>query len=330
MAKSKRKGSGKVDIDEMEEFRKLEETDEDSGSTDEESGKAAQKKKGPLWRHTNRKKFDNLRNLPRKQRMKGGELDFARGDICTRPGSQSMMMWDVAMPCLHTECPFYNRCAFIRRKKKPALMEKCQAQIEYVNIVYKALMDRFDVATITDEQIIKIGMQIIPLYTQLFKMKMIEYSLGYYDIAQEGKKGSLSIHPVYKEIRELIKTINSVWKSVGTENIKLGRKGSKDVEKDVQNFGDTAYYKMMIEGEVVEDGNPQWEPGENDEEEEVKPKIKDTRKRKRKYKKVAKKKGRYSKSSKKVESFVKPKNPRGLNGYAATVEKDVDEEEEDV
>jgi hypothetical protein len=87
---------------------------------------------------------------------------------------------------------------------------------------------------------------------------------------------------------------------------------------------------MMIEGEVVEDGNPQWEPGENDEEEEVKPKIKDTRKRKRKYKKVAKKKGRYSKSSKKVESFVKPKNPRGLNGYAATVEKDVDEEEEDV
>lgn len=281
-------------------------------------------KDGP-WVHNSRKDFENLRNLPRKQRKKGGMLDYRKGEIATRPGSQSMMMWDVAMDCLKEDCPFHNKCSFVKKGT-----EKCTAQVEYVNIVYMAMMDRFDVAKITDEQIIKIGMQIIPLYTQLFKMKMIEYGLDYRGVVNEGKGGSLSIHPVYKEIRELMKTINSVWKSVGNENIRINRKGSKDISKDVDGYGDTAFYKMMMEGESIEHGNPQWEEeipeeGEGLDFESDDTPNKKTKKTKKsdseeseeseesKKPKKPKKKKKYSRSSKKVQTYVPVRKNTGLN-----------------
>lgn len=279
------------------------------------------------WAHMSRKDFDTLRNLPRKQSIKGGTLDFARGDIATRPGSQSMYMWDVVMDCMHHDCPLHHRCPYFRRIKKIKNLDKCKVQMEYINIVYKALMDRFDCAKITNEQVMRIGMQVLPLYTQLFKMKMIEFNVGMDDVVSKSGKGGKSIHPIYKEIRELIKTINTVWKSVGSENVKPNKKKSKEVEKDVEGFGDSAFYEMMMEGKEFENGKPQWEdpPEEGEgisfEEEPVKEKPKS--KKKKKDEKPRKKKI-YSKSSKKVRGFNTVKNKKGLNGQESTVERDDD------
>lgn len=261
------------------------------------------------YKNASRKDFDRLRNMPAHQSNRAGSLRMNRGEITKRVGSQTMIMWDVAMNCLFKECPFYERCPYVvkwrNKYDSEGRTKKCRAQIEYTNTIYRAMMDRFDAARITDEQVAKIGLQIIPLYTQLFKMKMIEYSLGYDKVAQFGAKGGISIHPVYKEIRELIKTINSVWKGVGSENIKNGRKSSKDVKEDVEGFGDTSFYKMMMEGEEIDNGKPQWDdPPDEGEGLDLESEKKKKPKKKKKEDTKPKKKKKYSKSSKKVEPYI--------------------------
>ena len=62
------------------------------------------------------------------------------------------------------------------------------------------------------EQVVRIGFELLPLYKMLFKFKVYEYCLA--DPTCPGDRNVLKMHPIYKEIRETVKTINQVWKDI--------------------------------------------------------------------------------------------------------------------
>jgi hypothetical protein len=87
----------------------------------------------------------------------------------------------------------------------------------------------------------KIGMQLIPLYSQLCRQKIVEKSV--LRLAYQDAKGVTRIHPIYKEMRETMKTISCLWKDMGfmaTPDPKLPGGESKVAGRS--GFGDPNHY----------------------------------------------------------------------------------------
>lgn len=117
----------------------------------------------------------------------------------------SLISWDCIQTCQES-CPIYSRCTY----KNPNI-EKCNLQIQYLEHLTNTIFNTYRYCS--EEIMFKIGMQIVPLYSMLCRQKIVEKSVM--NLAYEDEKGVTRIHPIYKEIRETLKTIASVWKEVG-------------------------------------------------------------------------------------------------------------------
>ena len=85
---------------------------------------------------------------------------------------------------------------------------------------------------------------------QLFKFKIIEQSLSLNEMVRINKKGDMSMHPLYKEMRECIKLIDGLWTRIGMKNF---LKGSGSVVDSEDFFsGDADYYSTISADEEVE------------------------------------------------------------------------------
>ena len=148
----------------------------------------------------------------------------------------SMFAWDGVQTCDPTTCIVVDQCSYIKRGK-------CAVQMKYLEALYNAILGTYKY--MDDVMLFKIGMQIIPLYVQLVKMQMLELSLT--SPIYTSEKGNILPHPVYKEIRETLKTIYTMWKDLDlsfTFNAKPGL-GPKSSEFGDDVNGDPNYYKKM-------------------------------------------------------------------------------------
>ena len=68
---------------------------------------------------------------------------------------------------------------------------------------------------LTEPELYRVGMQLIPLYKQLARLKIVEMSLTTRAMVEETKGGTSKMHPVLKEIRECIRAINAEWREIG-------------------------------------------------------------------------------------------------------------------
>jgi hypothetical protein len=92
-----------------------------------------------------------------------------------------------------------------------------------------------------DDILYKVGMQLVPLYSMLCRQKIVEKSVG--NIAYEDAKGITRIHPIYKEIRETMKTIAVISKEIGFTNV---------VDPDLpavgkDGYGDAGHYERLTQ-----------------------------------------------------------------------------------
>lgn len=105
-------------------------------------------------------------------------------------------------------CPFYlkstNRCTVVMRYLKEA----------------EAMVLQNFGETLTDPELYRVGMQLIPLYKQLARLKIVEMSLSTRAMTEETKAGTSKMHPVFKEIRECIRAINAEWREIGISRYK--------------------------------------------------------------------------------------------------------------
>lgn len=163
-----------------------------------------------------------------------------------------LIAWDVAEICTQEDCPMYDRCVYkdqrhMRKKEqgKPGYTNKCLLQQRYLKNVLHAVVETMMFKNDSSkEQVVRMGLHIIPLYAQLFKFKMWEY--GHEELVYTSEKGTPKVHPVYKEIREIIKTIEGVWVKIG---------GNRKNAKRAGEIGDTEFVDAMYE-EIDENEAP--------------------------------------------------------------------------
>ena len=138
--------------------------------------------------------------------------------------------WDVVQKCRLEHCPARNQCHYVAD-----LMEgdDCKIMKKYIRaaslVLYDAQKD------MTSVQRYQIGMHIIPLYKTLCKMKIEE--VGIIDAVSMTSRGTMQVNPIYKEMREIIKVIDQVWKSIGMR--------ANTIETPVFANGKTNYYDAM-------------------------------------------------------------------------------------
>jgi hypothetical protein len=173
----------------------------------------------------------NVKNL------KIGDLNLDKGLVRE---NVTMFAWDGVQECDADTCPVSNLCNYIKKGK-------CAVQMSYLKALYGAILGTYKY--LDEAMLFKIGMQIIPLYVQLVKMQMVELSLESPTYTTD--KGAVLPHPIYKEIRETLKTIHIMWKdldlafSFNSKPKLSGSTGTGDLE-----HGDPTYYKRISEEET--------------------------------------------------------------------------------
>lgn len=132
-----------------------------------------------------------------------------------------LLAWDFARKCDGKKCPIWHLCEYkdswmMREDKQgePGATSNCMLHQRYLkNVIHAVVQKMKDRKDVTQEGVIKLGYQLLPLYDQLFKFKMWEY--GNEELVYISEKGTPKVHPVYKEIREIVKTISGVWREIG-------------------------------------------------------------------------------------------------------------------
>ena len=132
-------------------------------------------------------------------------------------------------------CPVNHLCTYIKRGK-------CAVQVKYLESLYSSVLGTYHY--LDEAMLFKIGMQIIPLYVQLVKLQIVELSL--HSPTYMSDIGTVMVHPIYKEIRETMKTIHIMWKDLDLA-FSFQKKPALDPSKEVENErGDPAFYKKLI------------------------------------------------------------------------------------
>jgi hypothetical protein len=138
--------------------------------------------------------------------QKFGTLTISRGQ---HKGEKALFSWDITADCTGETCPAFGICEYEK-------VGKCKAMTLYLKGVTNVVIGEH-LDDLTEAQLFRIGMHMVPLYRTLVKMKIEE--LGVTRIISSDDKGKLSAHPIYKEMREQIKLIELMWKTIGLHDI---------------------------------------------------------------------------------------------------------------
>jgi len=137
---------------------------------------------------------------------KFGTLSISRGQ---HKGEKALFSWDITMDCTDQACPANNFCEYERNGK-------CKAMTLYLKGVTNVVIGEH-LDNLTEAQLFRIGMHLIPLYRTLVRMKIEE--LGVVRIIRADNAGKLAAHPIYKEMREQLKLIELMWKTIGLHDV---------------------------------------------------------------------------------------------------------------
>jgi len=148
-----------------------------------------------------------------------------------------MFAWDVIPECEAENCQVYHLCKYIKQGR-------CAVMVQYLKALYDCILGNYK--NLDDVSLFKIGMQLIPLYVQLAKMQLVEMSVP--SPIYETDKGAIVSHPIYREIRETLKTINMMWKDLEI-TIPFSDKPSLD-----DMSGNPDYYENMSKNNKPQKG----------------------------------------------------------------------------
>lgn len=163
---------------------------------------------------------------------------------------RSVLRWDPAAPC-NDACPIMDDCPY--SKKGRCTLEQMYMKNIFVNLINpdpnKGIGDQLN-----DVEQQRVGFHLIPLYHQLIKMKKEAYAVQH--VSHVNKRGSIKIHPVFDEIRKIIRDIAKEIKDLdinGKWERKFGKAGAPmdlgtgvDVE-ELMEKGDPNFYSDISE-----------------------------------------------------------------------------------
>jgi hypothetical protein len=144
-----------------------------------------------------------------------------------------IVMWDAIPKCDPDTCPIEDVCPYMKNGK-------CTLRANYQKHVVDCVLSCFE--EVDKEQMLKIGMHLIPLYAQLIQMKIHALKAAPLVIS----RGALVPNPIFKEVRTIIRDITFVLRDLGISRedaLKGGDLPSMDNSK-----GSSTYYDTLLEG----------------------------------------------------------------------------------
>jgi hypothetical protein len=157
-----------------------------------------------------------------------------------------LTVWDAISKCSKRDCRLKDICGWAKSKRP---LDKCQVESKYITRVTNTLLT--NIGSRGDEmQWQRIGLHLIPLYIQLIKMKMIALVVDIEATTKQGPK----IHPIFREIREILKAIRSERDSIGID--KMSKKMSEDPDINEYMYGDADYVESLSEQPPEEEESP--------------------------------------------------------------------------
>jgi len=185
----------------------------------------------------------------KKEENQEKELDIRIGDMEVKKGTirnMPFMGWDSIGDCKGEECEVFAKCG-IKKKVGP-----CKVQVKYLEAFMSTVLSNY---LYLDEMcLFQIGMHLMPLYSQLCKLKLVEKGLDGRMMVYDSK-GTVSVHPVYREIRSTLIAISGEWRRLelfrnGVTMPDIDLESRKEEEKkkgkiiDLEK-GDAGYYKSI-------------------------------------------------------------------------------------
>ena len=146
----------------------------------------------------------------------------------------SIVMWDAVPRCDTETCPIVDMCPY----NKNGL---CTLRSNYQKHVVDTVLGCFE--DISGEEMLQIGMHLIPLYSQLIQMKILALNAPPMVVS----RGSLVPNPIFKEIRVIIREISACLREIGISGASSLKGGNIPKMPGVDDGrGDRSYYESLV------------------------------------------------------------------------------------
>lgn len=167
-----------------------------------------------------------------------GDQSLQKGEV--REGQQ-LIAWDCIQDCVPHNCPIGNNCVYSALSTSDPSC-KCSLQKQYLQSFVDMIFSTY--RYMDEGDMFRVGMHLVPLYSQLCRQKILEKSVD--SISYVDNKGNIRIHPIYRELRETMKTITSIWKDMGFQNVANPRLPDSGIVKN-NGFGDPNHYERLLQ-----------------------------------------------------------------------------------
>ena len=123
-----------------------------------------------------------------------------------------LVAWSPIEECIAELCRIDSMCEYVKTTAIKTV--KCGLQKSYMKATAEMIHRCFEKELQDNENLLfKVGMQLMPLYRALCKLKMEELAVSY--PVYSTPRGDRKADPVYKELRETIKSINQCYRDIG-------------------------------------------------------------------------------------------------------------------
>ncbi len=171
--------------------------------------------------------------LPTQTKDQIGAIKIHKGS--TKTQALNLVTWDAVPQCDVDTCPIEGTCPYSK-------IGTCGLRRSYQKHVVDSVLSCFK--EMTPDIMLKVGMHLIPLYSQLVHMKVHSLNAP----AMVISRGSLVPNPIFKEIRAIIREVSVCMDSLGMPRELLGKGIPKHVgdSHDPSVKGDLTYYDEMM------------------------------------------------------------------------------------
>jgi hypothetical protein len=150
----------------------------------------------------------------------------------------ALVVWDLADECRRDDCPLHSRCIYDKQ-------EVCGLEKIYLREVVKLIYVLEKNNKLPQFSMHVAGTMLVPLYKQLCRFKIHEMSLK--NVMFETTKRA-GIHPIYKEYRDTVKLLLSIWKELGVVGWEVPDPTMPSTQEQMEDY----YAMMSDDGHVVE------------------------------------------------------------------------------
>ena len=154
------------------------------------------------------------------------------------------IIFDAIGKCTGENCPLYDMCPYEKNGV-------CSVEAKYTTAIFDSFVEQLG-DKLNQSLLNAISLRLVPLFGQLVRMKKV--ALGIKEPTYETVQGAKKIHPVFREMREIIRGIESTQRSMGLdgeymEALKESRGMGSSMERLPSNEGDVDYVAEMMRGE---------------------------------------------------------------------------------